>query len=567
MTHYEKHIDEWFYLIRGNHIEHCRDQEMLLDNVVEPVLNRPDVYVDEKRIARGLSLQKYFPFKLVPWETFQFAIMAGVFLRDPQAPYDDIYFDTFWNMIGRGAGKNGFIDFVAFWMISPIHGVKGYNVDLIANGEDQAATSIKDVGEFITDPVEGRFKRNLEANFKVYTEKVIGKKMSAEFRLNTTSVKNKDSKRTGCVIYDEKHQYEDTRNMNTLRSGKGKVKWARELTFTTDGHIRGAVLDNEKSQMEVILREYNPKNRTFPNWFRIENEDEWSDIHKIVKANPSILYPSFLSLRKTIEAEIQEMPFKPDYYPEFLAKRCNFPISDPEKAVAEWNDIIQTKKEPEFEIRDGMAAVGGVDFTKTNDFCGCVLLFREGKKIHTIHHTFICAKSKDLPNIHAPIREWVAAGYCTIIDDVEIAPEIPAAWFEGYMYKYNIVMIGIDSYRYTWLNKAFKAFGYDAFPENKEDKRVYLVRPSDEAQVAPHISSALINHEISGWDPMMCWYCNNTKRIIDKKGNTSYGKIEPRLRKTDGFKGFVAGMACIDFLPETNSFPDINLNLAVFDGV
>lgn len=50
---------------------------MLLDNVVEPVLNRPDVYVDEKRIARGLSLQKYFPFKLVPWETFQFAIMAG----------------------------------------------------------------------------------------------------------------------------------------------------------------------------------------------------------------------------------------------------------------------------------------------------------------------------------------------------------------------------------------------------------------------------------------------------------------------------------------------------------
>ena len=135
------------------------------------------------------------------------------------------------------------------------------------------------------------------------------------------------------------------------------------------------------------------------------------------------------------------------------------------------------------------------------------------------------------------------------------------------MYKYNIVMIGIDSYRYTWLNKAFKAFGYDAFPENKEDKRVYLVRPSDEAQVAPHISSALINHEISGWDPMMCWYCNNTKRIIDKKGNTSYGKIEPRLRKTDGFKAFVAGMACIDFLPETNSFPDINLNLAVFDGV
>lgn len=106
--------------------------------------------------------------------------------------------------------------------------------------------------------------------------------------------------------------------MNTLQSGLGKMKWSREITITTDGHNRGGVLDEEKGQNEVILREYNPENRIFVNWFRIEEEDEWKDINKIVKANPSIIDPSFASLRQRIQQEIVKMPFTPNYFRNFL---------------------------------------------------------------------------------------------------------------------------------------------------------------------------------------------------------------------------------------------------------
>lgn len=561
MTSYEPNIDEWIYLIKGNHIEHCKEQELSIDNNIIPVLERKDVYVDADRIAKGLSLQKYFPYKLLPWERYQFAIIAGVFLKRPGAE-DDIYFHEIRDIIGRGAGKNGFIDFLAFYFISPLHGVKGYNVDLIANGEDQAATSITDVGNLIRKPVDPAYAKVLNANYKTYAEKVIGKRMNAEFRLNTTSTKNKDSKRTGCVIYDEKHQYTDTRNMNTLQSGLGKMKWRRTITITTDGHIRGGVLDNEKQQNEVILKEYNPKNRTFINWFRIEEEEEWKDVNKIVKANPSLADPSFSSLRETIQEEIINMPYKPDYFPEFMAKRCNYPISDPQSAVAEWEDIVDCTKDPPFEIPIGSSCVGGVDYTKTNDFCGCMLIFRKRGKYVCIHHSFICEKSRDLPNIHAPIREWEEKGYCTIVHDVEISPEIPVQWFEKMALKYNIVMIGIDYYRYTWLNKSFKRIGFDAF--DKENKRIYLVRPSDIAMASNTINSAFLHHAISGWDRMMCWYTNNAKKIMDTKGNISYGKIEPMLRKTDGFMAFVHAMCCLDFLPEDTDFPSINLAVATY---
>ena len=92
------------------------------------------------------------------------------------------------------------------------------------------------------------------------------------------------------------------------------------------------------------------------------------DINKIVKANPSLVDPSFSTLRQRIQQEITKMPFTPEYFQEFMAKRCDYPISDPQMAVAEWNDIVECTKEQTFQLTPGMSCVGGVDYTKTNDF-------------------------------------------------------------------------------------------------------------------------------------------------------------------------------------------------------
>ena len=541
MTSYEPNIDEWIYLIMGNHIEHCKEQELALTNNIIPVLERPDVYVDADRIARGLSLQKYFPYRLLPWERYQFAIMFGVFLRDKSMPYDDIYFHVTRDIIGRGAGKNGFIDLQK----------GGGTVDGML--DEKIKTPLCSVyGDIVTDDEESG--QMTLADFSEET---------GIFDFDRPDLHCTGCKRTGCVIYDEKHQYTDTRNMNTLKSGTGKMKWWREITITTDGHVRGGVLDNEKEQNMVILRDYNPANRIFVNWFRIEAEEEWNQIDKIVKANPSLADPSFASLRTTIIQEIQDMPFSPEYYPEFLAKRCNFPISDPESAVAEWSDIVKCTEEPAFQLEPGMQCVGGLDYTKTNDFCGCILTFRKNGKIVNLHHSFICAKSKDLPAIKAPIQEWQKKGYCTIVDDVEIPTDLPVLWFSEMAMRYTIRMIGIDAYRYTWLNAKFKQImGFEAF--DKENKRIYLIRPSDIIKASPVINSLFLKQSITGWDRMMAWYTNNAKRVMDTKGNVTYGKIEPKLRKTDGFMAWVHSICCLDFLPEEVELPAVNMGVFTY---
>lgn len=549
MKSYSRFIDPYLRKIKNNEVEHCKEQDLMIDNIVIPTLERPDVRIDDEKIEKGLSLQKYFPYRLIEWEVFLFALIVGVIFTD-----GDIVFNEIRVMVGRGSGKNGFISFLCFYFLSPYHGIRGYNIDLMANAEDQAKTSFKDVYEVITDPVESKYKTVLKKNYHATKELITGRATKSELRFNTSSKRGKDSKRTGCIIFDEKHEYTDVQNMNTLKSGLGKVWHGRIITITTDGHIRGAVLDQEKEQNQAILKEYNPLNRTLVFWCRIENEKEWNQIDKLVKAIPSL--NDFPSLRTTIEKEIIDMPYNMDYFPEYMAKRCNFPIGNKEVEVATWEDILATDQD--MIDLEGRNCVGGVDYAKTNDFVTTGLTFRVEEKIYHVQHTFICSRSRDLGGIKAPLREWEAKGDVEFVDDVEISPDLVAGWFEKMGQRYNIIKIAIDNYRYSLLNSALKKVGFDAF----EKKNVYLVRPSDIMKAAPIINHGFVTHMIVfGNTPIMRWYTNNTKKQMDDKGNITYGKIEPNYRKTDGFMEFVCTMTIIEEIPEELDYSGINFDV------
>ena len=529
MRTYNKYINPYMEKILNNEIEHCLEQEEMIKNIVIPVLEREDVYIDEKKIEDGLSLQKYFPYKLIEWEVFLFALIVGVFLKD-----GDIFFKDIKCIVGRGSGKNGFISFLCFYFLSPYHGIKGYNIDLLANSEQQAMTSFNDVYEIIKEPVDKKHDSILKKHYYATKTQIMGRKTKSILRYNTSSKRGKDSKRTGCIVYDEKHEYQDSTNINTLKSGLGKVWHGREITISTNGHVRGGVLDRELDQAKEILKEYNPLNRTLIFWCRIEEEKEWDNPDKWIKAIPSI--NDFKSLKSTIQKEIIDMPYNLDYYPEFMAKRLNFPIGDKDVEVAEWKDILATNQE--FIKLDGLDCVGGVDYAKTNDFVACCLVFKVKEKYYVKQHTFVCTRSRDLKGIKAPLDDWARHGEITFVDDVEISPVLVTDWFLKMGTQYNILKIAIDNFRYSLLNGEFKKIGFDAF----EIKNIKLIRPNDILKVSPIINSVFVNHNfVWGDSPILRWYTNNTKKIISN-GNISYGKIEPNYRKTDGFMAMVNGM-------------------------
>lgn len=512
----------------------------MLDNIVIPVLEREDVVILDGKIEEGLSLQKYFPYRLNTWELFLFALIVGVETSDGDCFFHDIRI-----YVGRGSGKNGFISFLCFYFISPYHGIKGYNVDLLANSEKQVMTSYMDVYNVIKEPEDLKYKSVLKQHYTATLETITGRVTKSELRYNTSSKRGKDSKRTGCVIFDEKHEYLDETNINTLKSGLGKIAHPREITISTDGHVRDAVFDKEKEQSRDILSGYNQDNRTLVFWCRIEAEEEWNQMDKLEKAIPSLNEPGFESLKSTIQKEITDMPYTPDYYAEFLTKRCNFPVGNTETQVAEWDDIMASTEEP-LPALDGMSCVGSIDYAKTNDFVAVMLIFKWQDRTVLLQHTYICRQSRDLKGIKAPLDEWVQRGDAEWVDDVEIPAELVAGWFKEKMGAYNILKIAIDNFRYSLMNKALKEIGFDAY----EHKNVVLTHKWDVIKAAPVINSLFVTHKIMAGDvPIWRWYVWNTKKV-QINGNISYAKIEQNFRKTDGFMAFVAGMTIYDEIPE-----------------
>ncbi len=517
---------------------------------IEEKLDDPDVFIDTGKINKAVELmERYFEIKLYDWELFVTALIHCFYKSD-----DTVMFSTIVIMMGRGGGKNGFISPVAWYLTTHYHGIKGYNVDIVANAEDQAKTSFDDIYD-VLEKHWGKLKK-----FFYKTKEIITNLITKSYiKFNTSNAKTKDSKRTGCLIFDEVHQYESYDNIKVFTSGFGKRKHSRAFYITTQGNVRDGVLDDMLAITADILNGTIKDLRWLPLIYRIDSEEEALNPDMWHKPNPSLKYKPELKLE--MDQQFVEMKYKPAMEEEFYTKRMNWPKGNRELQVTEWENIVATNK----PIPDltGRSAVIGIDYTKVTDWASVDIHFREGDIRYDISHSWICLKSNDIPRLKVPWRLWAEPeqGHLTIVDDVEISPDLIADYIAQQATKYNIVKIALDNFRYALLADALKKIGFDA----AERKNVKLVRPSDIMKVVPVIDSCFANQSfIWGDNPPLRWAANNTKKVASGKkqgtdtGNYYYAKIEAKSRKTDPFMGVVHAMTIEDELGSgTNSFDDL----------
>ena len=128
-----------------------------------------------------------------------------------------------------------------------------------------------------------------------------------------------------------------------------------------------------------------------------------------------------------------------------------------------------------------------------------------------------------------------------------------AKWCVEQMMEYIVVKITMDTYRYTLFKEVFESYGIR--PESKKEPNglLRLIRKIGSVCgiLAPEIESLFAEGKINfGPSAIMRWYTNNTEVTMDKYGNKQFGKIEPKLRKNDGFMAFVAAMFSKELLKE-----------------
>lgn len=530
-------VQEYIDIVEQEKVRTCEEQKLLVA-MVKKTFETEELIYDEEQIEKYLSYQKYFPFKLFAWEKFCFVLHNCIFTTD-----DEPRWDTLFALMGRGGGKNAYLSFEDFCLITETNGIKEYHIDICANSEDQAKTTFDDIYNILDNP---QHTKKLRKFFRWTKTEIENLKTQSKIKYRTNNPKGKDGLRSGKVDFDEPHAYENWENINVFTTGLGKKRHPRRSYVSTNGDVREGPLDQLIDKSKKILNGEIPDNGFLPFICWLDDEKEVHDEANWEKANPSL--PWLPTLRKQMRGEFQDYLLDPVINHAFMTKRMNRPQGRKDTEVASWENILKTNGEvPDLK---GKTCVCGIDFSKTTDFVSAFLLFKKNEKYYGIHHSWFCTASNDKHRIKIPLQDMAQRGLLTIVDDVEINPTLIAEWVRQQKEIYNLEKIAIDSYRYSILSRALADVGFEA-----KDKMVKMVRPSDIMLVQPKISSWFIGNKIIwGDDPLMRWFTNNTKLEPAPNNNFKYGKIEPKSRKTDGFMAFVAAVTLEEEIPDEADF-------------
>lgn len=526
-------ILEYIELVESDRPRACPEQHALAAHVRQ-VFATEDIHVDEEQLHKYLGLSKYFPFeRLFPWQFFVVGLWLCTYKANGQPRWK-----TLLCMVGRGAGKDGFIAYTGCCVLSPYNPVSHYNVDVCANNEEQAVTPVKDLAEVLESP---KWQAKLAKHFYHTKELIQGKRNKGVMKGRTNNPKGRDGMRSGMVVFNEVHQFENYDNIKVFITGQGKVAHPRVGIFTSNGEVSDGPLDDYLARGRRILFEGEKDNGFLPFICCLTDKGQVHDKENWYMANPSLFY--LPHLMQEIEDEYRDWVEHPEQNGDFLTKRMGLRAGFKEISVTDYEKVKATNQ-PMPDLR-GWSCTVGIDYAELSDWASVVFHFRRGAQRYDLHHSWLCLQSKTLPRVKAPWKAWADDGHITPVDDVSIHPDLLAAYIQKMATRYNIRMIAMDHHRWTLVSESLRKIGFDA----NDKSRVKLVRPSDIMQVEPVIQECFDRNQFIWGDcPPLRWAVNNTKRVRSSKklgvdtGNYIYAKIEGKSRKTDPFMALVAAM-------------------------
>lgn len=534
-----KYVDEYINQWREGKIVLNKEREQLIEYLQNTVLVKDNVYFDEDKIDKCIKFINKWYFPVQPFQKF---IIAFIFLMDEEV--DSPYFTEFALFMGRGAGKNGFISAISDFLTTPIHGIKKYDISIVANSEEQAKTSFNEIYDVLLENKRNKTGERPKAPYEVSKTEIKNRATGSIVKYNTSNTKTKDGGREGCVIFDEIAIYSDSDMVNVKRGGLGKIPHDRTFYISTDGYVREGFMDMMKDRVLEVLKGNNLDDRIFPFYCKLDERTEVDDESMWEKSNP-MLHPPLTgyarNLKRKIKEEYNVLHINRSNKPEFMTKRMNVPDVDEEKVVALWDEILATNKEmPNLENK---ACIGGLDYALVRDFASVGLLFRDNDEYYWKTHSFIRRGFLETTHLEPPIEEWANNGLLTIVDDDVIDISYIVNWFQQQQQKYNLVKVISDNFRTDIVRRPFEDEGIPL--------EVIKNPTAIHGLLAPRIDTMFAKKQLTfGDNPLMRWFTNNVAVTMQPDGSKKYIKKDEVRRKTDGFHAMLHALYRADEILE-----------------
>src|SRR5690625_1925080 len=277
---HHEYIDNYLNAIKNNDVIVGKYIKKL-PRLGEKELNKDNVFIDSDKIYDAKRvIEEHSDITLFDWQLFVIALMNCYYTDVPAVVFPEILL-----YMGRGAGKNRLVAELARYFTSPNYGVPRYNVDITANNEEQAKRSFMDL--------HGSLEENATKMKKIYKwnlQEITCKPTGSTVKYYTTNARTKDGLRPGMVIFDEIHGYENYDTISVFTSALGKVPYDRTIFITTNGYVRGGVLDKELQKARDILDGKEECMGYLPLLYELDDDEEVHDEKMWNKANPSLKY-------------------------------------------------------------------------------------------------------------------------------------------------------------------------------------------------------------------------------------------------------------------------------------
>lgn len=544
-------VEEYFIYARDNPEEIDEDIKLLIINIAIPtLLNINKTIFDKEMYYKFITFAEKWYYKLMTYQKF---ICAFVFMYD----LDDIpLFRIFFIIMARGNGKDGLVCPLIHFLSSEYYGVYNYNVDIIANNEEQSHETYDVIYNMLEDN-----KQIMLKHFYWNKESCTNLKTGSKIRFNTSNGKTKDGKRDGALLFNEFHAYRDYSQIRVFISGLGKRKHPRIFIISSFGEVRDGPFDEYLNISELILHGEENDIKIFPAIYRLNNIDEVDNPNKWILANPSIKY--FPELKNELQQKYIDQKRFPSQRAEFLMKNMNIPANGNEELVTSWDNILKAsykdilKKIPRSlpEFNEKKNCIIGIDYASLNDFASVGFLILDNGEYIWRQKSFICKNSQYFSEIKFPFEKIGTAGYedFEIVDTPTISEDLIIDYILEIMVEYNVLKIILDNYKFQLMKKVFIENGISIEDKANPNGLVRMIRyPASIAAIyGMQIEKVFANGNINiGNSAIMRWFINNTCVKRGKDGNMSYLKIEPRLRKNDGFMAMVCAFSGNDLLEE-----------------
>ena len=244
------------------------------------------------------------------------------------------------------------------------------------------------------------------------------------------------------AILDELHLHPTREAHDVLATGMGARDQPLMFMITTAGSNDSGICYEMRGLLIKVLEGVNKLESMFGLIYGIDDDDDWDDETKWIKANPNLGVSVSLSV---LRDEANKAKFSPSGLSSFLMRYCCRWVSSSQDWIepGAWHKCGRDVSIAEFK---GAPCILAVDLAATRDLCAVGALFKRGGIYYLFGKCYVPEKT-----VHVPGKEvyqsWVDGGYLGTVPGETQDHEIIQNDIEQLCADHHVVKIGYDRYQ------------------------------------------------------------------------------------------------------------------------